>query len=35
MTMTYLAVVTGGEVINSGADTAIRIAYNEKSNSYR
>ena len=30
MTMTYLAVVTGGEVITSGADTAIRIAYNEK-----
>ena len=30
MSMTYLAVVTGGEVITSGTDTAIRIAYNEK-----
>lgn len=30
MSMTYLAVVTGGEVITSGDDTAIRIAYNEK-----
>lgn len=30
MSMTYLAVVTGGEVINSGEDTAIRITYNEK-----
>lgn len=30
MSMTYLAVVTGGEVINSGETTAIRMAYNEK-----
>lgn len=30
MSMTYLAVVTGGEVVNSGAETAIRIAFNEK-----
>ena len=30
MSMTYLAVVTGGEVVTSGDDTAIRIAYNEK-----
>lgn len=30
MSMTYLAVVTGGEVITSGEETAIRIAYNEK-----
>lgn len=30
MSMTYLAVVTGGEVIKSGNTTAIRIAYNEK-----
>ncbi len=30
MSMTYLAVVTGGEVITSGDQTAIRIAFNEK-----
>ena len=30
MSMTYLAVVTGGEVIKSGDTSAIRIAYNEK-----
>lgn len=30
MSMTYLAVVTGGEVIKSGANSAIRIAFNEK-----
>lgn len=30
MSMTYLAVVTGGEVVTSGTDSAIRIAYNEK-----
>ena len=30
MSMTYLAVVTGGEVVTSGENTAIRIAYNEK-----
>ncbi len=30
MSMTYLAVVTGGEVITSGESSAIRIAYNEK-----
>lgn len=30
MSMTYLAVVTGGEVVKSSDETAIRIAYNEK-----
>ena len=30
MSMTYLAVVTGGEVVKSSDTTAIRIAYNEK-----
>jgi hypothetical protein len=30
MSMTYLAVVTGGEVVTSGENTAIRVAYNEK-----
>ena len=30
MSMTYLAVVTGGEVVKSGDQSAIRIAYNEK-----
>ncbi len=30
MSMTYLAVVTGGEVVKSGTGSAIRIAYNEK-----
>ncbi len=30
MSMTYLAVVTGGEVIKSSDSTAIRIAFNEK-----
>lgn len=30
MSMTYLAIVTGGEVINSGEGSAIRIAFNEK-----
>lgn len=30
MSMTYLAIVTGGEVIKSGADSAIRVAFNEK-----
>lgn len=30
MSMTYLAVVTGGEVITSGDSQAIRITYNEK-----
>ncbi len=30
MSMAYLAVVTGGEVINSETDSAIRIQYNEK-----
>lgn len=30
MSMTYLAVVTGGEVVESGESSAIRITYNEK-----
>lgn len=30
MSMTYLAVVTGGEVVKSSDSTAIRIAFNEK-----
>ena len=30
MSMTYLAVVTGGEVVKSNDETAIRIAFNEK-----
>ena len=30
MSMTYLAVVTGGEVVKSGDQSAVRISYNEK-----